>query len=463
MKKEILSVTLALYIAIMLVPTTVAADTANTIENVYENYFCQDLDTNSIDVPTETEAYEPAPTQFPDLSTASQWALVDINRALDLGIVPLHLQSQFTQPITRAEFAALAAALYEAATNREITELMKFYDTEDISVQKMGGLGVVTGVGAGNFAPDDPLTREQAAVMLSRLADAIGQPLPQYPSLFADNIRISSWAVTAVGQVQAAGIMGGIGNNSFAPRGSYTREQSIITMLRLIRHDARIEMLPVQPAPPVNIPIFMYHTSSEHNPGPLSSLYVRPSEFERQIRHLYENGFTFVTFDDWHNLHNIERPVMITFDDGYGANYTEIFPILQRYNARIVLFLTTSNLYSSGLTTDMVRRMHDSGLVQFEAHSITHRNLPSLGDAALTRELRDARDMIEAITGRSVVAVAWPAGVADARVREFARRYYQFGINAAGGMHNTGIDNFQIRRFRVSRGTTLNQFVNMLG
>ena len=69
--------------------------------------------------------------------------------------------------------------------------------------------------------------------MLARLAYAIGQPLPTSAPTFADNNNISSWAIDSVGQIQAAGIMGGVGNNNFAPNGKYTREQSIITMLRL--------------------------------------------------------------------------------------------------------------------------------------------------------------------------------------------------------------------------------------
>ena len=110
---------------------------------------------------------------------------------------------------------------------------MEFNDTTDINVQKMGGLGVVTGVGGGNFAPNDTITREQAAVMLARLAYAIGQPLPQSAPVFADNAIISSWAVEAVGQLQAAGIMSGVGNNNFAPSCYYTREQSIVTILHM--------------------------------------------------------------------------------------------------------------------------------------------------------------------------------------------------------------------------------------
>jgi hypothetical protein len=97
----------------------------------------------------------------------------------------------------------------------------------------MGGLGVVTGTGGGVFSPNAQLTREQAAAMLSRLADAIGKPLPRQAATFADNGSIASWAVEQVGHVHAAGIMSGVGDNRFAPQSPYTREQSITTMLRL--------------------------------------------------------------------------------------------------------------------------------------------------------------------------------------------------------------------------------------
>jgi len=50
---------------------------------------------------------------------------------------------------------------------------------------------------------------------------------------FADSGSVSSWASEAVGQMQATGIMNGVGNNMFSPKYPYTREQSIITVLRL--------------------------------------------------------------------------------------------------------------------------------------------------------------------------------------------------------------------------------------
>ena len=88
-------------------------------------------------------------------------------------------------------------------------------------------------MGDGKFNPDGELNREQAATILARLAEVLGQPLPAGEPTFADNGSISSWAKEAVGQMQASGVMSGIGSNSFSPLEPYTREQCMMTTLRL--------------------------------------------------------------------------------------------------------------------------------------------------------------------------------------------------------------------------------------
>ena len=172
-------------------------------------------------------------TTAPNLSTASTWAHEGINNAIAAGLVPQQLQNNYTNNITRAEFTALAVNLYETITGREIEGRITFADTTDVNVQKAAYIGVVSGTGGNNFSPNMQFNREQAAVIVSRLAYAIGQPLPQVAAAFADNAQISSWAIEQAGQAQAAGIMGGVGNNVFNPQGVFSREQSIIAILRL--------------------------------------------------------------------------------------------------------------------------------------------------------------------------------------------------------------------------------------
>ena len=161
----------------------------------------------------------------------SSWALSQVDAAIQMELVPSRLQSNYKQATTRAEFCSLAVALYEKAKG-EIVGRTTFIDTADTNVEKAAAVGIVYGVGNGRFVPNDTLTREQAATMLSRLADAIGQPFPREAATFADIWSISTWAIESVGQVQAASVMNGVGNNTFDPRGKYTREQSIATIVR---------------------------------------------------------------------------------------------------------------------------------------------------------------------------------------------------------------------------------------
>jgi len=169
---------------------------------------------------------------FAVLAQPSAWAAGQVNQAIELGLVPPSLQSNYMQTITRAEFCALAVALYEAAAG-EITGRVAFDDTDDVNVEKAASVGIVSGVGNNRFAPGNGLNREQAAVMLAQLAAAVGKPLPQWAPLFADNDQISLWAVDGVGQTQMAAIMTGTSDTKFSPKMSYTREQSIATIMRM--------------------------------------------------------------------------------------------------------------------------------------------------------------------------------------------------------------------------------------
>lgn len=161
------------------------------------------------------------------------WAAEAVEAAIGDGIVEETLQCDYDLPITRAEFCSLAVGFYESRMGEEIRGRMEFTDTDDENVQKMGAMGVVTGVGEGRFDPDGVLTREAAAVILMRLAASMGMPFPDAAPTFADQAAISPWALAQVGQAQAAGVMNGMGGNRFSPKTFYTREQSIVTIMRL--------------------------------------------------------------------------------------------------------------------------------------------------------------------------------------------------------------------------------------
>ena len=96
--------------------------------------------------------------------------------------------------------------------------------------------GVSAGTSETTFAPDDPVTREQVAVLLHEFADKVleigGAETPADLSQFPDGDQVSSWAREAMADAVALGIINGtkVDDQVFlAPQGSATRDQ-IATM-----------------------------------------------------------------------------------------------------------------------------------------------------------------------------------------------------------------------------------------
>ena len=180
------------------------------------------------------------PVRAADAGKPSAWAAAGVDKAISLGLVPESLQKHYTEAIRRVDFCACAVRVYEISSGNTITLRMAFRDTNDVNVQKMGGLGVINGKGNNLFAPNDRLTRQEAATILSRLMELLNVPLITEPPGFADNADIAGWALEAVGQMQATGIMNGVGNDQFKPHEPYSIEQAIVTLLKV--YDLAIEI-----------------------------------------------------------------------------------------------------------------------------------------------------------------------------------------------------------------------------
>ncbi|MBP5244875.1 MAG: DUF3089 domain-containing protein [Clostridia bacterium] len=173
----------------------------------------------------------------------SDWAVQYVERAVAAGFVPAELQSNYTSPITRKEFAKLSVLFIEKElgyTHKEFKEIAKglgegisFTDTSDDYVLTASKAGIVNGIGDGLFNPDGKITREEAATMLSRLYILYSSQVSYAENAFEDGADISEWALPGVGFCVKYGIMNGVSETLFDPQGLYTREQSLTTFVRL--------------------------------------------------------------------------------------------------------------------------------------------------------------------------------------------------------------------------------------
>lgn len=184
---------------------------------------------------TKAEALAAAKTK----GEASAWAKETIEKAIEIGIIPEELQSQYIKKIKRDEFCQLAVNMYTAVTGMEYTtDKSYFRDTDAEYINAAYELHIVNGVGNDMFAPNKSITRQEAAVMLNNIAKLLNIEGTEKIDKFTDEGDFADWAKDAIYSVAAMKsedtyVMAGTGEGKFSPYDFYTREQAIATMWRL--------------------------------------------------------------------------------------------------------------------------------------------------------------------------------------------------------------------------------------
>jgi len=184
------------------------------------------------------------------LLTASEWAREEIMSAIAKGFVPLEIQNNYRNVITRLEFCRMSVKFVEYKIGKGIDEILAdndasrdsnaFSDTNDPDILAAFALGITDGTRAptattpGLFTPDGQITRQQAARMLMNVCRVLGADVDDAPpSGYADIGSAADWAIGAINFCYDKGIMQGTGNNMFSPTATYDRQQSIVTFDRI--------------------------------------------------------------------------------------------------------------------------------------------------------------------------------------------------------------------------------------
>lgn len=196
--------------------------------------------------------------------------------------------------------------------------------------------------------------------------------------------------------------------------------------------------------PKKGLPVLMYHhiTTREktHEQYPFT---ISPAQFERQLELFKKHGFATIGLDELYaaarNAAPLSpRPVVLTFDDGYLNNYTELFPLLKKHGAKAVIFLTVNEIGSNPdfLNWEQVQQMQQSGLVSFGSHSLSHRRLRSLPDDEVRYELSESKKILETRLGRPVTSFCYPFGAFDERIRPLVfKAGYTFDFSTRKGIN----------------------------
>ena len=211
------------------------------------------------------------------------------------------------------------------------------------------------------------------------------------------------------------------------------------------------------------VPILMYHAVSDDLWG-IDGLFVSPANMEQQLQYLADNGYTPIWFEDLAEVEYIEKPVILTFDDGYDDNYTQLLPLLKKYNMKATVFMITGSIGAEHyLTEAQIKEMNESGLVSFQSHSVSHPDLGKCTAEELDKEMQDSKDTIARLTGKEPFVLCYPMGKWSDLSLEKTAEHYEYGIFMSGKTFETGItDRVKIYRKYIARSTTLNEFAGML-
>lgn len=213
-----------------------------------------------------------------------------------------------------------------------------------------------------------------------------------------------------------------------------------------------------EPKAGVQVPVFMYHAVGDDCWGE-ESLFVRPAELEAQLQYLQENGYETIFFEDLSHIEQYEKPVILTFDDGYDDNYTLLLPLLEKYQMKATIFMIGRDIGGNRkLTQEQVLALTRSGLVSIQSHGWSHHEMETMKRPELLKEMFRSRNAIAAASGRVPYAVSYPNGHSSERTRKIAGWFYTYGIRTFEGVYVTGSDSMLIERIAVKRDTTLEAF-----
>ena len=217
-----------------------------------------------------------------------------------------------------------------------------------------------------------------------------------------------------------------------------------------------LELAPPEAA--VNVPVLMYHAVSDDLWG-YWDLFVSPKTMEEELLYLQENGYETIWFEDLSHIEDYEKPVILTFDDGYEDNYTELFPLLQKYSAKATIFVIPKAIGTPHkMTAEQVYELSQSGLVSIQSHTYSHGNLSTMDEETLIFEMEASKNYLAALTGQVPYAVCYPEGTRSELSIEVAGRYYAYGLLMNGQLYNTSDDPMRVKRYYVPRGYDLGSF-----
>lgn len=219
----------------------------------------------------------------------------------------------------------------------------------------------------------------------------------------------------------------------------------------------------------IRVPILMYHYVSVPPAGADKyrlDLSVTPEAFEAQMDYLVDAGYHAVRLSDLarylvYGTALPEKPIVLTFDDGYEDNYVNALPVLESHHYVGTFFVITDAVEenrSGYMTWPQLKEMVRAGM-EVGSHTLDHIELRGKSRAIQNRQITRSKQILEAQLSMPVTAFSYPAGKYDANSTDLLRLAGYLGaVTEVQGTRQTADGVYELRRIRVRGGYTVADF-----
>lgn len=212
-----------------------------------------------------------------------------------------------------------------------------------------------------------------------------------------------------------------------------------------------------------DIPILLYHGILDDTWG-AQTLFVKPTEFDKQIKYLKENNYTPLFISELDYIYAFDKPVIITFDDAYIDVYNNALPILKKYNFKGNIYVITgfigADLY---MNAEMIKDADKSGLIEIGSHTVNHYMLGKIDLITAEAEIKESKDTLERLLNKEITSIAYPSGSFNQNTIEITKKYYKYGLSTIYGQEKSNkLNYYSLKRFYVYREYNLDDFRKLL-
>lgn len=215
------------------------------------------------------------------------------------------------------------------------------------------------------------------------------------------------------------------------------------------------------------IPILMYHYIRKLPQGESTGagLSVSPEQFEKQLQAIKDAGYTAITFKDL-SLPLPEKPIILTFDDGYDDAYGDAFPKLRKAGMRGVFYIVNEYVGKSGYANEaQVKEMAQGGM-EIGAHTQSHRDLSKMGESDQEKQLVESKAGLEKLLGLPVLSLCYPTGKYNDLTVKLAKKagYTTATTTKRGIATGAAIQDspYELKRVRVTESSNLEGMLRSL-